>query len=125
MASYTKRRIYAYKSADASIVLGQLFKFGSADDTLTAVAANTDKFVGFNQSDANEVTAVGDQLEIAEIGGGAKALLGGTVTRGDDLMWSSAGLVSATSSARVCAVAKASGVLNDLIPVEVVSFIKP
>lgn len=82
MASISNPRIYAYY-CDAVIAKGKCVKAGSADDKHVQVAsAATDKIIGIIQ---NLPVAAEEICEVAQNGGGAKGLLGGTVVMGDKL----------------------------------------
>lgn len=130
MASCTKRRLYTFKSDASSLAYGSAVKIGSDNQHVAVSTGLTDPVLGFVQDDptgdaAPAVQAVGDAVEVALQGGGAKALAGGTITRGNDLSWNGTGLVVASSGNRVCAVANDDAVLGDIFSVEVVQFIKP
>jgi len=121
MASYPQPNIYAYKSDSATISVGMVVKAGSDESHVALAAAATDKSVGIAMT---PVTAAEETMEVAMPGGGAKALLGGTVAFGDFLASDAAGKLVATTTAndKVIAQALQSGVVNDLISVNVVAF---
>lgn len=125
MSSCTERRVYAYKSDDTSCVYGAGYKFGTDGKHVTKGAAATDKIIGICQTEAGQVTAAEDPLELALRGGGAKALLNGVVTRGAELAFNGTGFVAASSADWVSAIAMESGVSGDIIPVEVCGNFKP
>lgn len=119
MASTSQPRIQTFK-ATAAMAAFKAVKAG-ADKMHTAVAAlPADKIIGIAQS---APAAAEDPVEVAINGGGAKALLGGTVAFGDFLTTNADGkFIVATGLAggdRVVAIAMQAGVLNDVIAVEV------
>lgn len=117
MASSSEPRIYTFL-ADAALAAYKAVKAGSDDEHVAVCSAATDKIVGIVQSVS---TAAEDSIEVAMPGGGAKALLGGTVAVGDLLTSDANGALIATTTAnnRVIAVAMAAGVSGDVIGVEV------
>ena len=121
MASTTEPRIYTYISDSATIAKGSAVKIGTDNKHVAIGAANTDKCFGIAQ---NAITAIGQMVEVAEIGGGAKAKLGEGVSAGAYLVSHTDGtLVKAnTAGDHVCAFAKEDGSTSDLIAVEVVAF---
>lgn len=121
MASHSQPRIVAFKSDTASIAIGSVVKAGSDKSHVAKAAAATEKAVGIAMS---LVEAAEQAVEVAVQGGGAKGLLGGTVSFGDFLASDSDGKLVATTTAnnKVIAQAMEDGVANDLIAVEVVSF---
>jgi hypothetical protein len=116
MASHTEPKIVALK-AGAAIAKGKCVKKGSADTHVAVASAATDKIVGILQT---ATTAAEDVAEVALCGGGAKALLGGTVVMGDLLTSDADGALVATTTAtnRVVAMAMQDGVSGDMIAVE-------
>lgn len=118
MASSSEPKILAFKAA-AAIAKGKAVKAGADIDHVAVCSAGTDNAIGIVQ---NIGLAAEDVLEVAVSGGGAKALLGGTVAVGDALTADSNGaLVATTSNAdNIIAVAMQSGVAADIIGVEVV-----
>lgn len=121
MASHRAINAVAFKSDTASIAIGSVVKAGSDKSHVAKASAATDKAIGIAQS---LVEAAEQAVEVAMVGGGAKALLGGTVSFGDFLASDSNGALVATTTAnnKVIAQAMEDGVSGDLIAVEVVSF---
>jgi len=119
MSSYSAPRQAAFKTTDADAHANLFVKFGSADDKVDVAGAG-EKTCGVGM---NSPTAAGDQIEVALPGGGAKLTLGGTVTRGKFLKSDSAGKgVQVTAEGDLYgAMAMASGVSGDVIPVEVMN----
>lgn len=119
MASFSQPRILTFQ-ADASITKGKAVKISSTDKKLVTVcSATTDESVGIVQS---APTASADLVEVAIQGGGALALLGGSVTHGQFLVATTDGsLIKASASAdKIIARAMQDGSSGDLIGVEVV-----
>lgn len=118
MASINSPRIATFK-AGAAIAKGKCVKPGADRDHVLVSAAATSKNVGIAQ---NAVTTAEDKVEVALPGGGAKALLAGTVSYGDLLAPDSSGAFVATTTAgdRYVAMAMEDGVAADIIAVEVV-----
>lgn len=119
MASHSTPRIITV-IADGSIAKGKAVKVGSGylNGHVRIGAANTDRCYGIAQV---ESTASGDSLEVAIQGGGAKGLLGETVSAGEDLVSHTDGsLVKPNAEGdQIIARAVESGVSGDLISVEV------
>lgn len=117
MASSSTPRISSFLAA-AAIAKGVAVKAGADKSHVAICSAKTDKSIGIVQ---NAGTAAEDVLEVALQGGGAKALLGGTVSFGDLLAPTTDGSLIATTTAndRVIAMAMEDGVVGDLIGVEV------
>lgn len=119
MASHSEPRIYKFKNT-AAIAKGSAVKIsGAAGDTVVVGAANTDRCIGIIQN------AASSDLEGAEValpGGGAKALLGESVSAGDYLVCHTDGtLVKANAEGdHIIALAMQDGASADLIAVEVV-----
>ena len=89
-------------------------KFGTADNTCTPVTGTTDLVLGI----AQEVCATADiglRVINVRVCGISECLYGGTVTRGDKLKVTAAGLlITATADTEnVVGVALTSGVIND------------
>jgi len=119
MAASSKPRIYTFK-VDVSVARGRAVKLNSADGQhVTVCAATTDNPVGIAQ---NDTSASGDFIEVALPGGGAKALLGGSVSKGNRLSSTTDGsLIKASGSGdEIIAEAMQDGVSGDIIAVEVV-----
>ena len=120
MASSSQPRVLSFL-ASAAVEAFRVVKFGADDKHVTKSSAATDKHCGIAQCAS---TAAEDTLEVAIQGGGAKAVLGGNVTRGDYLTSDGNGklITTVTADDNVIAQAMGSGVLNDVIGVEVVNF---
>lgn len=120
MASHSTPRIITV-IADGSIAKGKAVKVGSGylAGHVRIGAANTDRCYGLAQVEA---TASGDYLEVAIVGGGGKALLGETVSAGEDLVSHTDGSLVKPNAAgdEIIARAVESGVSGDLISVEVI-----
>lgn len=117
MSAHSEPRIYSFL-ADGSIAKGKAVKIGSARTNVAIGAANTDKCCGIAQV---EVTGSGSVVEVALQGGGAKALLGESVSAGNDLCSHTDGTlvkVNAEGDQILCR-AMEDGSANDLISVEV------
>jgi hypothetical protein len=82
MSSHSEPRIYAFLS-DAATAKGKAVKMGTDKKHVALGAANTDRCVGIAQ---NTTTAAEEVVEVAMQGGGGKALLGETVSAGNDLV---------------------------------------
>lgn len=119
MASSYKPSILAF-AAGAAITKGMAVKFGADDEHVVKGAAVTDDLIGIAQNDA---AAAEDTVEVALPGGGGKALLQTTVVRGNLLVSHTDGKLKpiATANDRVIAIAMASGVAGDIIPVHIVA----
>lgn len=118
MASSSSPKVLAFL-ATAAIAAYKAVKAGADDKHVAVCSAASDESVGIVQ---NVATAAEDTLEVALPGGGAKALLGGTVAFGNYLAPDANGdLVVATTGQRYIAIAMQAGVDNDVIGVEVAS----
>lgn len=119
MASHSEPRIYSF-NALASIQKGKAVKVASgyAAGHVNLGAANTDRCLGIAQ---NTASASGHLVEVAIQGGGAKGLLGETVSAGEDLVAHTDGtLVKPNAEGdQIIARAVEGGVAGDLISVEV------
>lgn len=119
MSQSSEPKIYSF-IADGSIAKGKAVKVGSGylNGHVRIGAANTDRCIGVIQ---NEATASGDTAEVALQGGGAKGLLGETVSAGEDLVAHTDGrLVKPNAEGdQIIARAVESGVENDLVAIEV------
>jgi hypothetical protein len=120
MAHSSEPRIQAF-IADGSIAKGKAVKVASGYTAghVAIGAANTDRCIGINQSD--DGSASGCTIEVALGGGGAKGLLGETVSAGEDLVSHTDGtLVKPNAEGdQIIARAVESGVSGDLVAVEV------
>jgi len=119
MASSSAPRILSFKAA-AGMAQFVAVKGGADSEHVAICAAATDKSVGIIQS---LPTAAGDICEVAIQGDGGKALLGGTAAVGDLLAPTTDGslIVTTTPGDRYIAMAMQSGVIGDVIGVEVVA----
>jgi hypothetical protein len=119
MSAISCPKILAFKAA-AAIAKGKVVKAGADNQHVAVCSAATDKSVGIMQS---VPAAAEDICEVALPGGGAKGLLGGTVSFGDLLAPDSNGKLVATTTPgdRYIAMAMEDGVVNDMIAVEVVA----
>lgn len=118
MASFSQPRVLTYK-ADGSITRGKAVKPGSDDNHVAVGAANTDACIGIT---LDTVTAAEGLVEVCMPGGGCKALVGGSITKGNLLVSHTDGtLIRAVASGdRIVAMALESGVAGDYLAVEVV-----
>lgn len=119
MASHSEPRILSFQ-ATGSISKGKAVKVSSGQTSgqVTIGAANTDRCIGLAQSVAS---GSGSLVEVALPGGGAKGLLGETVSPGEDLVSHTDGsLVKPNASGdQIIARALEAGVSGDLVAVEV------
>jgi hypothetical protein len=117
MSAHSPSRILSF-NADGSIAKGKAVKIGSSKSNVAIGAANTDRCCGIAQV---EVVGSGSVVEIALQGGGAKALLGETVSAGNDLVSHTDGSLVKPNAAgdEIIARAMEDGVSGDLIAVEV------
>lgn len=108
--------------ADAAISKGMAVKFGTDFKHVAKSSANTNHHIGIAQS---APTTAEDAVEIAMPGGGAKALLGGTVAIGDYLTGHTDGSLVVCDGAGDVIIAQAmqAGVVSDIIDVSVVMFV--
>lgn len=118
MASYFTPQVLLFK-AGGTIALGHAVKFGTDGQTVVECTATTDKSIGIAAGDA----ASGEKVEVHVPGGGSKAKLNATVTRGQLLTSDTNGMLKKVAAAndRIVAMAMDSGVQNDIIPVHVVA----
>jgi hypothetical protein len=117
MASSSTPRIQAFLSA-AAVAKGKAVKMGADRKHVVVGAANTDRCVGILQE---TTTAAEHTAEVALPGGGAKGLLGESVTAGCDLCSHTDGsLVKVNAEGdQIIARALEDGSSGDLIAVEV------
>lgn len=115
MASHSEPRILGYSAgADLSAKQYHVVKFGTSDKEV--VDADAQEGFGVLMSQSPD----GQGCEVALPGGGAKAKLAGTITRGESITADANGaFVAAGSSQRAIGIAMASGVAGDVIPMEV------
>src|SRR5690606_31320133 len=116
--SHYRANPLSYKSS-AAIAKGKAVTLDATGKIVTAANAKTDKSVGLAMHAAGDA---GETIEVAHPGGGAKGLLGGTVSAGDLLAPTTGGALIATTTAndRIIAMALEDGVDGDLISVMVV-----
>lgn len=116
MASTSQPRILTF-FADGTIAKGKSVKIGSDNKHVAVASAASDKQIGIAQNDA----LVGEYVEVAINGGGAKALAGGSISAGDMLTSDADGKLVATSTnaQRHVAVAMEDAVANDIFASEV------
>jgi hypothetical protein len=92
----------------------------SDDNTVVAAAASTDALIGVLRGVnflGTTAAAVGDRVDVIQ-DGMADVVCGGTVTRGDKLTSDANGAAVTWSTGRVLGIALRSGVVGDIIPVE-------
>ena len=101
----------------AAVTTAYVFaKFGADDDTYDVTSSATDKSIGIIQ---HTTDAAGDETRLMLLGI-SRLKLGGTVTRGAELTSdANAKGVAATAGQSTMAIALASGVSGDIIPVYV------
>lgn len=119
MATRSEARMQGYLS-DGAIAYGKGVKIGTDRKHVAVVSTGrTDKSIGICQSSDIDAAELG--VEVALNGGGAKALLGGTVVAGDELGLDNDGklIKVATANDRRIAIAMEGGVSGDIIAVEV------
>lgn len=116
MASHSTPRIDGFKAgADLSAKQYCFVVFGADDEHVVAAGAGVAP-IGIVQ---NAPTAE-RMAEVAKQGGGAKLLIAGVVTRGDFVKSDANGAgLAAVAGDKYGAMAMASGVAGDVIPVEV------
>jgi hypothetical protein len=103
-------------SADLSAKQFHFVKLGTADQTVSAIAAVTDKPIGILMN----APLSGEAAEVAMIGGGAKLKAGGVIAVGDRVGASSAGKGLACDSVTgevAVAVALDGAAEDDVVPV--------
>jgi len=94
MSAMVKPNIATYE-ADAAIAKGQAVKFGTSNKRMTPASATTDAVVGIAQ---NAAVNVGDLVEVALPGGGAKALAQASISKGNRLGVNASGSVQKVAS---------------------------
>lgn len=118
MASHSDPRILSFKAgADLSAKQYRFVKFGADDEHVVAASVASEVVLGVLQS-----APTAEQVaEVALNGGGAKLKLAGTVTRGAYIRNDANGDgIAAVAGEKYGALAMASGVSGDVIPVEVI-----
>lgn len=119
MASIVKPLVVTLE-ADAAIRKGIPVKFGTSSKRVAEVAATTDLSIGIAQ---NAAVNVGDLVEVALPGGGAKALANAAISKGNILGHNANGAVQklASASDKIVAQAFDDAVAGDLVSVLVLS----
>ena len=117
MAFGSKENVRTYTAEGAGIVRGVFVIFGSSDNQVSLCGAGGD-MIGIAQNDA----AAGEPCEVARPGDGAEMLLAATLARGVYVKSDAAGKAVAAGTARTGAMLVESGVANDIVGCEVVSF---
>lgn len=117
MAAINQANIMTFKAGSA-IALGVAVKFGASRDYVVPCTAKTDKSIGIAQ---NATSVAEDKVEVALVGGGAKAKSGGVIALGDLLAPTTDGslIVTTTANDRIIAVALEDAVAGDLVAVQV------
>ncbi len=112
MASMIRPLIATFE-ASAAISKGQAVKLVTNNKTVAKVAATTDQSIGIAQ---NAAVNVGDLVEVAMPGGGAKGLAKTTIALGDILGHNADGSIQKVASAsdRIIGVAMDSAVAGDI-----------
>lgn len=106
--------------AETAIGANLIVKYGSADDKMVQAAAVADKLMGVSEGIA---AAIGERCDVTLHGIG-DVICGGVVARGDPLTTDANGKAvvaapGAGTNNRIVGFAMASGVLNDIIPVDI------
>jgi hypothetical protein len=119
MSSVIQRNVYTFK-CDAALVQGQPVKLGTDSKHVAACTLNTERAIGFAVA---ATSAAEDFVEVAMIGGGAKALAGEAITAGKLLVPGAANGVYQTNASgdAVCAVALEGAASGDIFSVAVVA----
>jgi hypothetical protein len=120
MSSHANPNALTFKAGSTGIVKGCVVKPGADNKHVLISAAATSKNLGLALGAAS---AAEDKVEVALPGGGAKGLLGGTVSFGDLLTSDASGNCVATTTPgdRYVAMAMEDGVAGDLISVHVIT----
>lgn len=118
MAVNFKPNMEAYL-CDGAITKGMAVKKGTDDSHVVKCSANTDKAIGIAQCD---VTLAEQTVEVALMGGGAKAKLSEAVVAGAYLVPHTDGTLALPNAAgdHIIAFAMSAGAIGDLINVMVV-----
>jgi len=125
MGSFTQPRIKSFNQGTSCV--GNQFKFvkfGASDEVVVPCSAADEKTIGVQM---NAPGGIDEQIEVALPGGGAKLIASAGITRGAYLAATAAGLAKTSAPgaglhSHVGAIAHESGVLNDVIEVDVVAF---
>jgi hypothetical protein len=116
MANYPTPNIILSLQSGSDLSDAQYKAIVLSSDGKCDLASSNAQAIGFLMNAAN--SAVGSYLEIASVGGGAKATAGGTISAGDELCVDANGdLIKAYSGNNVIAVALESAVDNDIFGV--------
>lgn len=117
MSSMIIPNIVTYE-AGAAIAKGQAVKIGTSRVRVIPVAATTDKSIGIAQ---NVAANVGDLVEVAVTGGGAKGLAKTTINAGDILGHNADGSLQKAAAAndRVVGIALEDAAAADIFSVQV------
>jgi len=106
--------------ADAVIARGQAVKFGSTENRVTPVSGTTDLSIGIAQ---NVAANVGDLVEVAMPGGGAKGLAKAGISKGNILGHNADGSIQKLASAndKIIGQAMQDAVAGDIFALTVLS----
>lgn len=118
MASSSTPRIEVFYADTAGIAKGSAVKAGSDKNHIALAVAASDKIVGWAQ---NAGVNVGDKIEVALPGGGAKCVAGGVISFGDVVTANALGQAVATTNNgdRSGGVSMQSAVAGDIFYAEV------
>ncbi len=117
MSSIAKAQCLTFTAA-AAIAKGAGVTLDATGKIVTSSTSATATTIGIAM---NAATTIGDLVEVALSGGGAKGLAGGVITAGDLVCTTTDGSLIATTSAtnRVLGVAMESAVAGDLFSMHV------
>lgn len=106
--------------ADLSTKQFCFVKFGSTDEYVALCATAGEKAIGILMN----APAAGELAEVAIMGAGAKVKIGATITRGGELSVTvtTGAAKAAVATEYVSAIAMASGVSGDIIPVQLLTY---
>lgn len=110
--------------ADGTVPLGEIVKQGTKDNSVAAVAANTDVPIGIvvGTNNGTSSSAADGQPVAVQRFGKAKVSFGGAVTRGQPVMWSaSKTVVLATTGKAVVGYACATQANGDIGEIDLVA----
>jgi len=122
MSASSEPKVLTHK-ASAAIEANRFVKGGADNAHITKASAASDKLIGVSMNAATEAE---QKVETALNGGGARLKIGsGGCAFGDMLTADSdgKGIVTTTGGNRVGAMAMESGAENDVVAVEVVTFL--
>lgn len=119
MSHYQPKMMTFKAEADLSAKQFSFVKFGTVDDSVVGCAVAGEKAIGILMN----APALGELAEVA-VFGGAKVKLSGTVARGGEVSVTvTAGTgKAAVATEYVSAIAMASGVAGDVIPVNLLTY---